>query len=40
LLFKNYSITYISNSLNVHDVQSGAPSPNDVVRSSGGSETN
>jgi len=26
--------------LNAHDVQSGAPSPNDVVRSSGGSETN
>jgi len=26
--------------LNAHDVQSGAPSPNDVVQSSGGSETN
>jgi len=26
--------------LNAHDVQSGAPSPKDVVRSNGGSETN
>jgi len=26
--------------LNAHDIQSGALSPNDVVRSSGGNETN
>jgi len=35
-----YSTTYILYSFHAQDVQSGALSPNDVRRSSGGNKTN